>query len=71
LVSDQVKPVTTDLVTDQVKPLTNLNDVQWKIVMKCDVPMKMLELMDHVGVKHRNFLKRHIYNHYWMVALFK
>jgi ATP-dependent DNA helicase RecG len=58
LVSDQVKPVTTDLVTDQVKPLTNLNDVQWKIVMKCDVPMKMLELMDHVGVKHRNFFKK-------------
>jgi hypothetical protein len=58
LVSDQVKPGTTDLVTDQVKPLTNLNDVQWKIVMKCDVPMKMLELLDHVGVKHRNFFKK-------------
>jgi ATP-dependent DNA helicase RecG len=58
LVTDQVKPETADLVTDKVRSLASLNDVQWKIILKCDVPMKMIELMNYVGVKHRNFFKK-------------
>jgi ATP-dependent DNA helicase RecG len=57
----QVARSSQDLSTGQVKPLESLTDSQWKIVLFCDVPRKLTEIMDHLGVVNRGYFKvKHI-----------
>jgi ATP-dependent DNA helicase RecG len=56
--SDQVGHETTDLVTDQVRVLTTLSAIQWSIVMLCEAPRGMIELMEELGVTYRTFFRR-------------
>ena len=49
------------MVTDQVEPLTDLSETHWKIVMLCDGPCRLTEIMAVLGVTGRNyFRKRHL-----------
>ena len=57
-VTDQVGTETARLVTDQVRPLRGLTEIQWKIVMFCDVPRSMADIMGEIGLTHRTFLRR-------------
>src|SRR6058998_1228447 len=58
LVSDQVGHETKNLVTDQVSILTTLSVIQRSIVMLCEAPRGMTELMEELGVTHRTFFRR-------------
>ena len=58
LVSDQVGHETKDLVTDQVSILKTLSVIQWSIVMLCEAPRGMTELMEELEVTHRTFFRR-------------
>ena len=57
LVSDQVPEKPAKLVTDQPQPLSELNETQEKILMFCDVPRSMKDLMEHVEMSHRTFFR--------------
>ena len=56
--SDQVGHETKDLVSDQVFALTTRSTIQWSIVMLCEAPRGMIELMEELGVTHRTFFRR-------------
>ena len=56
--SDQVGRETKDLVTDQVSVLKTLSTIQWSLVMLCEAPRGMIELMEELGVTHRTFFRR-------------
>lgn len=56
--SDQVGHETRDLVIDQVKVLTKLSEIQWSIVMRCEAPRGVTELMEELRVTHRTFFRR-------------
>ena len=58
LVTDQVDPTTEKLVSDQPQPLQNLTENQWKIVMFCDVPRSVTDVMSELGLTHRTFFRR-------------
>ena len=58
LVSDQAGAVTGKLVSDQPQRLQNLTENQWKIVMLCDVPRSVADLMRIFGLTHRTFFRR-------------
>ena len=58
LVTDQVGAATGKSVTDQPHRLRNLTENQWKIVMLCDVPRSVVDLMDMLGMTHRTFFRR-------------
>lgn len=58
LVTDQVDPATGRLVSDQPQPLQNLTENQWKIVMFCDVPRSLTDVMGELGLTHRTFFRR-------------
>ncbi|MDQ7839161.1 MAG: putative DNA binding domain-containing protein [Thermodesulfobacteriota bacterium] len=58
LVSDQVQPRVTKLVTDQPVILKNLNDTQWKILAFCEAPRPMVDIMSHLQLTHRAFFRR-------------
>lgn len=53
----QVARSSQDLSTGQVKPLESLTDSQWRIVLFCDVPRKLTEIMAHLGVVNRGYFK--------------
>ena len=57
LVSDQVPGKAAKLVTDRPQPLSELNETQEKILMFCDVPRSMKDLMEHVEMSHRTFFR--------------
>jgi len=69
-VSDQVQPGATDLVTEQVErhvpdistvqvqPLSELSVTHWKIIDFCDMPRRLVEITDTVGVTNRGFFKK-------------
>lgn len=61
LVTDQPDTPAPSLVTAQVEPLTELSETHWKIVMLCDTPCRLTEIMAVLGVTGRNhFRKRHL-----------
>jgi ATP-dependent DNA helicase RecG len=57
LSTEQVRPSTPDLATEQVKPLTSLTDKQRVLLKYCDVPRTMAEIMEHLNVGSRGYLK--------------
>ena len=58
LVTDQVGPQPPRLVTDQAQTLKELGQTAWKIVMFCDTPRSMAEIMGELGLTHRTFFRR-------------
>ena len=65
--SDQADEGARNLITDQpggpavdlVTPLlTNLTDVQRKVLALCEVPRKQVDLMNEMGLTHRTFFRR-------------
>ena len=56
--SDQVGHETKHLVSDQVSVLTKLSEIQWSIVMLCEAPRGVTELMEELRVTHRTFFRR-------------
>ena len=61
LSSAQVRSPSSDLSSAQVEPLTELSTTQWKILGYCDVPRRMTEIMDALGVASRgHFMKHHL-----------
>ena len=71
LVTEQVDIETPDLLTAQVdrpspnlstaqdKPLESLTDLQWRIVCFCDIPRKLAEIMNYLGIVSRGYFKAH------------
>ena len=57
-VTDQVTAETPGLVTDQARPLQSLTAIQWTIVIFCDVPRRMADIMNELGLTHRTFFRR-------------
>jgi len=57
LSTDQVTKKAAKLVTDQPQQLSKLNGTQEKILMFCDVPRSMKDLMEHVDMSHRTFFR--------------
>jgi len=55
LSTGQVEPKTTDLSTGQVKPLRDLLDKHWDILVLCDIPRSLKELMDATGMGSRDY----------------
>ena len=53
----QVKERVKDLSTAQVEPLTKLSAIQWNIVEFCDVPRRLVEIMEALGVANRGYFK--------------
>ena len=49
LVTDQVGPQLPGLVTDQAQTLRELDEASWTIVMFCDTPRSMAEIMGKLG----------------------
>lgn len=58
LITDQARPETSNLVSDQARPLRTLSEVQWRIVMFCDVPRARADIMSELGLTHRAFFRR-------------
>ncbi len=58
LVTDQVDPKPPRLVTDQASALQDLDEAAWKILMFCDVPRSMADIMSELGLAHRTFFRR-------------
>lgn len=71
LVTAQIKPGQTDLSTAQVDdhaddlstaqvpPLTELSAIHWKIIELCDVPRRLAEILESLGVTNRGYFKEH------------
>ena len=57
LISDQDEVISTNLISDQDVP-TILTETHWKIILFCDVPRSLKELMNHVELSHRPYFKR-------------
>ena len=57
-VTDQAAAETPGLVTDQARQLRSLTDIQWKILMFCDVPRSMADIMSKLKLTHRTFFRR-------------
>jgi ATP-dependent DNA helicase RecG len=53
----QVRQKQSDLSTIQVKPLTKLPEVQWQIIALYDVPRRLAELMEELGISRRSYFK--------------
>jgi ATP-dependent DNA helicase RecG len=53
----QVDVQTEDLSTGQVAPLTELSAIHWKIIDLCDVPRRLAEIMEILGIVNRGFFK--------------
>ena len=61
LSSAQVHRPPADLSGEQVESLTELSATQWKILEYCDVPRRLAEIMDALGVASRgHFMKHHL-----------
>ena len=46
------------MVTDQVGSVRSLSEVQWKIVMLCDIPRASADIVSELGLTHRAFFRR-------------
>ena len=46
------------LVCDQAQWLQSLTNKQWKLVMLCDVPRSLADMMDKLGLMHGTFFQR-------------
>jgi len=57
LSTEQVAAQTPDLSTEQVEPLTSLNEKQQALLVYCDVPRAMADIMEHLAVGSRGYLK--------------
>ena len=55
----QVQPVQSDLSTAQVPPLTELSAIHWKIIDLCDVPRRLADILEALGVTNRGYFKEH------------
>ena len=55
----QVDDGRTNLSTAQVEPLTELSETHWTIVERCDVPRRLTEIMDALGVANRGHFKKY------------
>ncbi len=61
LSTEQVHRPPSDLSSAQVESLTGLSATQWKILEYCDVPRRLAEIMDTLGVASRgHFMKHHL-----------
>ena len=58
LVTDQADAVPGKLVSDQPQRLQSLTENQRKIVMLCDVPRSVADMMGRLGLTHRTFFRR-------------
>ena len=57
LVTDQVSPG-PGLVTDQVPAPEYLDEAAWKVIMFCDVPRSLTDILVELGFTHRTFFRR-------------
>ena len=57
LSTEQVAASTTNLSTEQVAPLSSLNVNQRAILIFCDVPRTMADLMTHLNIGSRGYFK--------------
>ena len=55
----QVERNSNDLSTGQVEPLTQLSTTQWEIIGLCEVPRRLVELLQALGVTNRGYFKKH------------
>ena len=62
LVTVQVQPKPPDLSTAQVHPLTELSAIHWKIIDLCDVPRRLADILEALGVTNRGYFKEHHLN---------
>jgi ATP-dependent DNA helicase RecG len=50
-----------DLLREQVELLKSLNETQWRIVVLCEVPRILSEIMEELGAGSRHYFKtRHL-----------
>ena len=62
LITVQVQPRQSDLSTAQVPPLTELSAIHWKIIDLCDVPRRLADILEALGVANRGYFKEHYLN---------
>jgi len=55
----QVEDQAGDLSTGQVHTLTELSETHWKIIELCDVPRRLVEILEALGVTNRGYFKEH------------
>ena len=56
-----VEEHTSDLSSGQVPPLTELSAIHWKIIDLCDMPRRLADILEALGVTTRGcFKKRHL-----------
>jgi len=55
----QVDGQAGDLNTGQVLPLKKLSATHWKIIELCDVPRRLVEILEALGVTNRGYFKKH------------
>ena len=55
----QVEGHSNDLFTSQVSPLTELSATHWKIIDLCDVPRRLADILEALGVTNRGYFKEH------------
>lgn len=55
----QVENQAEDLVTAQVPALTELSETHWRIIDLCDVPHRLAEILEVLGVTNRGYFKKH------------
>lgn len=54
----QVEGHSNDLSTAQVSPLTELSAIHWKIIDLCDVPRRLGDILEALGVTNRGYFKK-------------
>lgn len=54
----QVEEHSNDLSTAQVSPLTALSAIHWKIIDLCDVPRRLGDILEALGVTNRGYFKK-------------
>ena len=54
----QVEGHSNDLSTAQVPPLTELSAIHWKIIDLCDVPRRLGDILEALGVINRGYFKK-------------
>ena len=59
LFTAQVGDGRANLSTAQVEPLTELSETHWAIAKRCDVPLRLTEIMADLGVANRGHFKKH------------
>ena len=66
LVTEQVQSRPSDLSTGQVErhsnkvpSLTELSETHWTIISLCDVPRRLVDILEALGVTNRGYFKKH------------